>query len=73
MEGVAELLGGWHGPARGCNTGFIEPRDGTTIEYRPDYGAGRCRMEYRRAAGTPGGQGQPHEIDDTTRLVEFAV
>ena len=36
MEGVAGLLGGWHGPARGCNTGFIEPRDGTTIEYRPD-------------------------------------
>jgi hypothetical protein len=72
MEGVADLLGGWHGPARGCNTGFIELRDGTTIEYRPDYGAGRCRMEYRRAAATAG-QGQRHEIDDATRLLEFAV
>jgi hypothetical protein len=73
MEGVAELLGAWHGPARGCNTGFIEPRDGTTIEYRPDYGSGTCRIDYRRGAANPAGGGQPHEIDEATRLLEFAV
>jgi hypothetical protein len=73
MEGVAGLLGGWHGPAGGCNTDFIEPREGTTIEYRPDYGSGRCRIDYRRgAAGSPG-QGRLHEIDGATRLLEFAV
>ncbi|TDH64291.1 hypothetical protein E2C06_02840 [Dankookia rubra] len=71
MEGIARQLGGWHGPARGCNTGFIEPRPGTTIEYQADYGRGSCRIEYRRAAAAP--PGQLHEIDGATRLVEFAV
>jgi len=73
MESLADLLGGWHGPARGCNTGFIEPRDGTTIEYRPDYGSGTCRIHYRRGAGNPPDQGQLHEIDGATRLLEFVV
>jgi hypothetical protein len=73
MEGVAGLLGGWHGPARGCNTGFIEPRDGTAIEYRPDYGSGTCLIQYRRGAGNSPDQGQLHEIDGATRLLEFVV
>jgi hypothetical protein len=71
MEEVAGLLGGWHGPTRGCNTGFIEPREGTTIEYQADYGSGSCRIDYRRAASAP--PGQLHEIDGATRLLEFAV
>ncbi|MFC7477012.1 hypothetical protein ACFQS7_21780 [Dankookia sp. GCM10030260] len=70
MQGVAGLLGAWHGPARGCNTGFIEPREGTTIEYSPDYGAGACDIHYRRASA---GQGQLHAIDSETRLLAFEV
>ena len=81
MQDVAALLGAWHGPAHGCNTAFIEPRDGTTIEYRPDYGAGTCQIHYRRSAADPAGQGanqganqgQLHEIDTATRLLAFEV
>ena len=77
MQDVAALLGAWHGPAHGCNTAFIEPRDGTTIEYRPDYGAGTCQIHYRRSAADPAGQGanqgQLHEIDAATRLLAFEV
>ena len=73
MEGLAGLLGGWHGPARGCNTGFIEPRDGTTIEYRPDYGSGTCLIQYRRGAGNSPDQGSctrstPTPVCSTRRL-----
>jgi hypothetical protein len=73
MEGVAGLLGGWHGPARGCNTGFIEPREGTTIEYQPDFASGTCRIHYRRSAANPADPGPLHEIDGATRLLEFVV
>jgi hypothetical protein len=48
MQVLAGCLGGWHGPARGFNTAFIEPRPGTFIVYRPDFAAARCQIHYKR-------------------------
>jgi len=48
MTVLAGILGNWHGPARGFSTAFIEPRDGTYIEYRPDFANGACQIHYKR-------------------------
>lgn len=49
MTQVAGILnGGWHGPVRGFDTSIVAPRDGTYVEYAPDYGGGACSIHYKR-------------------------
>jgi hypothetical protein len=47
MQEVAAVLG-FRGPARGFDTGIIDPVDGTYVEYHPIYNQSRCRIYYKR-------------------------
>lgn len=46
MRLVARALG-FHGPARGFDTGIIAPQNGTYAEYLPLYPQQRCRIFYK--------------------------
>ncbi len=48
MAAFANQLG-WSGPARGFDTGIIDPRDGTYVEYRQQIGGAQpCAIFYKR-------------------------
>jgi hypothetical protein len=47
MEQIAKALG-YTGPVSGFDTGIIAPRDGTYVEFRPEYDRQRCRLFYKR-------------------------
>ena len=48
MGRVAAALNNWHGPVSGFDTSIIAPRDGTYVEYRPNYTSGTCAIYYKR-------------------------
>jgi hypothetical protein len=47
MQAIATALG-YHGTACGFDTGIIAPRDGTYVEFRPDYAQHKCHIYYKR-------------------------
>lgn len=47
MTLIANTLG-YNGKVSGFDTGIIDPRDGTYVEYRPEYERQRCRIFYKR-------------------------
>ena len=47
MGNIATTLG-YQGKVSGFNTAIIDPRDGTYVEYVPEYSQHRCRIFYKR-------------------------
>jgi hypothetical protein len=47
MRMIAGVLN-FRGPVRGFDTGIIAPKDGTYVEYQPNYPGRFCRIYYKR-------------------------